>query len=73
MHAIVSHKGKQYAVRFSGSGHIRIGTTYDVSTQGFSARASYVTWKTWVEPYGRLGMVILRKAAAQILDTNQAV
>lgn len=73
MHAIVEHKGKQYAVRFTWSGHIRISTTYDVSTQGFSARASYVTRTTWVEPCGRLGTVILRKAAAQILDTNQLV
>jgi hypothetical protein len=74
MHALVNHKGKQYVVTFNRLwGQPRISHTYDVSTQGYSARASYTTRTSTVEPYGRLGMIILRKAGAQILDTKQPV
>ena len=71
MHALVNHNGKQYEVTFNRLwGQPWITHTYDVSTQGYSARASYTTRTSEVNPYGRLGLVILRKAAEQLLTTK---
>lgn len=72
MHAYIEHNGKHYSVTF-GSGYYgftRISHTFDVSTQGFKARASYAQRTVTVDPNGRLGMQILRKAAAQLITTK---
>lgn len=70
MHAYVEHNGKQYRVTFGLYCGTKITHTYDVSTQGFNARASYTQRTSWVDASGRLGQAILRKAAGQILDTG---
>lgn len=68
-HAFVEYKNKNYTVTFSDhfAGH-SITTTYDVSTRRSSARASYTRRTSWVNPDGRLGLAILRKAAERLLS-----
>jgi hypothetical protein len=71
MHAYIEHNGKHYSVTFNRLwGQPSITHSYQVSTRGSRARARYTPRTSEVNPDGRLGLVILRKAAEQLLTTK---
>ena len=70
MHAYIEHKGKRYSVTFGRRYGAEITHTYEVSCGGFSARKRRTPRTSWVDPDGRLGSAIMRKAAEQVLTTE---